>query len=471
MLTATAETIASVCRGEIVAGRPEVVGNDVVIDSRLAAPGCVFVAMPGEHVDGHDFLHAVLSEGARVLIVTWDESRLGATLAAAEAAGAAVVHVADSLLALQDLAAWHRRRLLATVVGITGSNGKTTTKDFLRAVLEGSMRVVATEGNKNNEVGLPLTLLRAGTDTDVVVVEMGMRGLRQIARLAEIARPTVGLVTNVGVSHIEVLGSTDAVATAKGELVLAIPADGIVLLNGDDSYTPRLSELAVAPVVTYGLSEKCDVRATGVKLDGESRATFTLKTSEGEERVSLPTPGRHNVYNALAAAACAIKLGIGAADVASGLSSAVITDMRMQVMTTADGVVVINDAYNANPTSMKAAIETLAEMRVAGNRVAVLGDMAELGSLSELAHFEVGEKAAQAGIDRLFTVGVRAERIADGARAAGLGADKVTSFRSLKKALPAILAGIGGTDVVLVKASRVMGLEAVVEGIVGTGAV
>jgi len=466
MLTASASTIAQATRGEVLAGPDTAMATDVVIDSRFVTPGCAFVALPGETVDGHDFCMTALEHGARVLVVSRPAEQLAETVAAASEYDAAVVHVADSAIALQDLAAYHRSRLHCEVVGITGSSGKTTTKDFIDAVLASKLRVVSTEGNRNNELGVPLTVLRAGVDTDVLVVEMGMRGEGQIAALATVARPTLGLVTNVGTSHIELLGSQDAIASAKAELLAALPANGAAFLNGDDAYSQRLSQDSTAPVVLYGLAPTCEVTACDLTIDAEGRASFVLVTPAGEADVSLPVPGRHNVYNALAAAAVGLHLHLSPAEIATALGAVTVTAMRMQVFTSASGLTVINDAYNANPVSMRAAVETLSEMTAATRRIAVLGDMAELGSLTELAHFRLGEQVARLPIDVLVTVGPRATRIGEGARAVGMRPDVVRVCATAEEALEVLDDVLEPGDAVLVKGSRVMGLESVVEGIV-----
>ena len=468
MLTATVDTILSVTGGDLLAGARDKVANGACIDSRCVTAGCMFVAMPGENADGHDFLGTAIGQGARVLVVTRPAGELAEALSQAAANSVAVVRVDDALGALQDLAAHHRSRLHCQVLGITGSTGKTTTKDFVTAALSMGKRVVATKGNRNNELGVPLTVLEATTATDVLVVEMGMRGLGQIARLCEIARPTLGLVTNVGTSHIELLGSQDAVVEAKGELVRYLGPNGVAFLNGDDEHSAQIAQTTSVPVVLYGMGEACAVRAEDVELDGESRPSFVLVAGDTRTRVTLGVPGRHNVYNALAAAAVALHLGVAADAVAEGLATAAVSAMRMQVFNAASGVTVVNDAYNANPSSMRAAIETLAAMHVNGKRIAVLGDMAELGSLTELAHFRVGEQVAHLGIDALVTVGPRALRIGEGARAAGLPAASVSAFESAEEAGAAVAEMASQGDAVLVKASRVMGLELVVDQLVGT---
>lgn len=465
MLTASVETLLEVLGAELLQGELDIMGAGVCIDSRTVEPGCTFFALPGESSDGHEFLRDALDAGARVLVVTREREELAPVFKAAAPRSVAIIRVNDTVEAVQELARWHRDRLHATVIGITGSTGKTTTKDFLTAVLGTSMKVVATEGNRNNELGMPLTVLAAGTDSKALVVEMGMRGLGQIAHLAEIARPDVGLVTNVGASHIELLGTQEAVAAAKGELVKAIPPQGAVFLNGDDAYSESLALESAAPVITYGLGPSCAVRAEAIELDEMSRASFTLVSQHGGCRVSLGVPGKHNVYNALAALAVGLHLGVDAETACAALAETKVSGMRMETVSTASGVTVVNDAYNANPSSMRAAVEALATM-AGQRRVAVLGDMAELGSLSELAHFRIGETVASLRLDALVTVGERARRIADGARASGMPDADVRPCSNVQEAIEVLDDLLSAGDVVLVKASRVMGLEAIVEGIV-----
>jgi UDP-N-acetylmuramoyl-tripeptide--D-alanyl-D-alanine ligase len=468
MLSASVNTLMGVTGGRLLAGDGDAVFGGVCTDSRCVKPGSLFVALPGDRVDGHEFAVQAVDAGARAVLVTRPADELVELCLAASRRSVSVVRVNDALRALQELARYHRSRLHCAVVGVTGSTGKTSTKDLLTASLVRSKRVVATQGNHNNELGVPLTVLSADASTEVLVVEMGMRGMGQIAELCRIAQPTLGLVTNVGSSHIELLGSEENIASAKGELVRNLGSSGAAFLNGDDEHSHRIAESAQVPVTFYGLSDECDVRAENVELDPESRPSFDLVSGEERVRVALPVPGRHNVYNALAAAAVALHLGVCSAEVAEGLETAELTGMRMEVVTCASGVTVINDAYNANPTSMRAAVETLASMRVGGRRVAVLGDMAELGSLTELAHFRLGEQVARLGIGELVTVGARAKRIAEGALAEGMMGASVQSFADAEDAGQAVGARLEPGDVVLVKASRVMGLEAVVDRIVSS---
>lgn len=466
MLRASVETIANITGGEVLVGNPATLISGLSVDSREIAVLGAFVALPGEQVDGHDYLAEAIARGARLLVVSRPASELSDIVVQAAQSNVSIVRVIDTLQAVQDIATWHRSRLRCAVVGVTGSSGKTTTKDFMTAVLSTAMRVVATAGNRNNELGVPLTVLEAGSECDVLVVEMGMRGAGQIARLCEIARPGFGLVTNVGVTHIELLGSQDAVASAKGELVEAIPADGAVFLNGDDAYSAMLAEKAAAPVIYYGLSDTAHITARDIELDEMSRPSFVLQTEQGDVDVTLPVPGRHNVYNALAAAAVALRLAVPLERIAEGLAAVTISSMRMETFVSASGVTVINDAYNANPTSMTAAVDTLAGVRGEGKRIAVLGDMAELGSLAELAHFHLGEYVARSGIDVLITVGERARRIADGAKAQGMAEENVRPCVHAAEAVEVLDDLLHEGDTLLVKASRVMGLEVVVEGVV-----
>jgi UDP-N-acetylmuramoyl-tripeptide--D-alanyl-D-alanine ligase len=465
MVTMSAARLAELIGGTIVAGSCDVVFTGVDIDSRTLSPGAAYFALPGERSDGHVWVPSALRAGAKAAVVSrWDEE---AAAKAAEASRdeAAVVQVPDVAAALRALATAHRAALRCPVVGITGSTGKTGTKDFIAAALSAGRVVVATRANRNNDLGVPLTVLEADNRTDVLVVEMGMRREREIAGLCDLVRPTLGVVTNIGQTHIEVLGTQDAIARAKGELVECVPAGGMVFLNGDDQWSRAFEERASAPVTWYGLSEGVDVRATDIEVDEGGRPTLTLVAGGQEARTTLPIPGRHNAYNAAAATAVALYLGATLDEIAAGLATAITTDMRMQVFTAAGGVTVINDAYNASPVSMRAALAALVDVRARGRRVAVLGDMAELGSLTELAHFSLGEVVARSRIDVLVTVGDRAQRIADGALAEGMPPSSVRPCAGVQEASEVLDDLLAPGDVVLVKASRCMELERIVEGI------
>jgi UDP-N-acetylmuramoyl-tripeptide--D-alanyl-D-alanine ligase len=467
MVVTDAQTIARVTVGELVAGDASAVASAVTIDSREAVPGCAFVALAGERRDGHAFVGDALAAGARVVVVSRDDAGVRDAFSQAARRDTALVKVAEGAGALAALARYNRSRLKCPVVGVTGSTGKTTTKEFIFAALSRGREVIATAGNRNNEIGVPLTLLRADLDTGAVVVEMGMRGSGQIRDLCAVARPTLGLVTNIGATHMELLGSEERIATAKGELLECLSPSGHAFLNADDEWTPRLRGLSKAPVTTYGMREDADVRARDIATDERGRVSFTLDTPVGDARVTLGIPGRHNVYNAAAAAAVGLYLDPDLDRIVSGLEGACAPPMRMEVFETADGITVVNDAYNASPTSMRAALAALGDIQ-GERRLAVLGDMRELGSLADLAHFRLGELVARSDVDRLVTVGALARRIAEGARAEGMPSGNVHSVEDAAAATALVRGMAQPEDVVLVKASRVIGLEAVVEGLTST---
>jgi len=441
-----------------VAGE-DVVVESVAVDSGAAGPGTLFVAVRGEHRDGHRFVPDAFAHGAAAALVDHDENL----------DGPAVV-VADTGAALLDLAGDERTALAATVVGITGSTGKTCTKDFTAAVLGGRFDVLASPASFNNEVGLPLTLLSAGDETEVVVCEMGARGVGHVARLCEVARPSIGIVTNVGVAHLELFGSRENIVRAKAELVEALPAGGVAVLNADDPVVRGYARRTAARVVTFGLAAEADVRADDVVLGEDGRAAFTLAASGVRQHVELAVPGAHMVPNALAASACGIALGVTPAECATALKDAHVSAWRMDTFTTGDGVRVVNDAYNANPTSMRAALQSLRWMaRPPSRAVAVLGHMAELGPISEEEHARVGELVARLGIDRLITVGPPARAVAVAAQREGVEPGNVAAFEDSAAALADLRAWLRPGDVVLVKGSRVAGLERLAEALRDAG--
>ncbi|HZD75317.1 MAG TPA: UDP-N-acetylmuramoyl-tripeptide--D-alanyl-D-alanine ligase, partial [Actinomycetota bacterium] len=374
------------------------------------------------------------------------------------------IEVDDPLAALGAIAGAVRGRSSARVVGITGSTGKTTTKDLLAAALATRLDTVASTASYNNEVGLPLTLARLEPGTQALVVEIGSRGRGHIASLARLARPEVGVVLNVGVAHLGMFGSQQAIAVAKGELVEALPAAGTAVLNADDPLVAAMAARSAARVLPFGVDHPgAEVRAEGVSLDGEGRAHFKLRTPGGGAQVALPAPGEHLVSNALAAAAAAHALGLDPEETAAGLRGARLSPMRMQVGRRTDGLMVINDAYNANPTSMAASLKTLATARRDGRAVAVLGEMAELGERALAEHDRVGRLVARLGIDRLVGVGEPGAVIVRAARMEGMWPEEAVPVADADAAVAALEGWLGPDDVVLVKASRVIALDRVAE--------
>ncbi|MDR2109391.1 MAG: UDP-N-acetylmuramoyl-tripeptide--D-alanyl-D-alanine ligase [Coriobacteriales bacterium] len=444
-------------------------------DSRAVQPGSLFVAFPGERVDGNDFIASALSAGAAVVLASRPlaATQDGATLCrAAQDAGAAILEVAraDAVAAFQRLAGGYRGLLTARTVGITGSSGKTTTKDMVAAVLSSTYNTTATQGNYNNEIGLPATILAAGEATEMLICEMGMQALGEIAELAAIAAPQIGVITNIGVTHCKSVGSRENIARAKAELIEALPEhNGIAILNGDDAFTPFIREQAQTAsrdirVVLYGLGAHNDIRAAHIDYDEQGRPSFDLWLPDGRPRqASLALQGEHNVLNALAAAAVGIVAGVTPEAILRALALCRPAAMRQEVHETASGVTVIDDTYNANPDSMRAALALLNRLPHERMHIAVLGDMYELGSEEQAFHREVGAYAHINRLDLLITVGDLGAQIAAGAREIGRADAAVVTCSTPAEALEALLPYLSRRPIILVKASRGMRLEQVVE--------
>lgn len=406
---------------------PDAVVAGASIDSRSVQPGQLFVPVVAER-DGHDFVPAALAAGA------------AAYLTSAPPVGGTAVVVEDTVAALQAAGRHARRMLLGPVIGVTGSVGKTSVKDLLAHVLARRLRTASSERSFNNELGVPLTLLNAPDDTEAVVVEMGARGIGHIADLCVIAAPSIGIVTRVAAVHTEVFGTIDDVARAKSELVRALPASGTAVLNAGDERVAAMAAATEASVVTFGAGG--EVQAVDIVLDESLRPRFRLRSPWGDTDVELGVRGVHQIDNALAAAAAALVCGVALDDVVAGLLAAELSPWRMELTTAPGGALVLNDAYNANPTSVAAALDSLAALS-AHRRSAVLGVMAELGEGSDQAHAAIGELAARLGI-RVIAVGAPA-----------YGGELVASIEDGLVALGPLTEG----DAVLVKGSRVAGLE------------
>ena len=480
MIPLTLGEITHVTGGSLRGDASILVDSEFVIDSRRAVPGALFVAVVGERVDGHDFAPAALAAGAVAVLGT------------REVPDAPMILVDDVVAALAALARYVLDKLpLATIAGITGSSGKTSVKDLAAQLVERLGPTVAPAGSFNTEYGLPLTVLRADEATRYLVLEMSARGLGHIAYLCRIAPPRYGVVLNVGHAHAGEFGTLETVAQAKGELVEALPADGVAILNAADprvlamrtrtnarvitfaapapAPTPAPSNVSMAPSSPLervnGAIEAmadADFRAAGMRLDALGRASFTLLTPDGSAPVTLRLHGAHHVPNALAAAALASELGLGLDDIADALSSAVPRSRyRMEVTTREDGVIVVNDAYNANPESVRAALDALAHLARDGRAFAVLGHMAELGDSSRSSHEQIGEYAAAAGVCGLITVGAEAAPILDGANRSGQWHGEALAVPDGAGALTILRDRLKPGDVVLVKASRAAALEGV----------
>ena len=431
--------------------------SGVTTDTRVLRAGDLFVAIRGDTHDGHEFLAEAAHQGAGAVVV--EPAHAHAT------PGCGVIVVRDTLAALGDLAVFHRRRHDLRVVAVTGSNGKTTTKEMLAAILEravGAERVLRTMGTQNNLVGLPLTLLRLGGAECIAILEAGMNGPGEIWRLAQIAEPDVGVITCVSPAHLEGLGSIHGVAEAKAELYRRLRPSATAVVNADDPLVRTAAQVFPGRKIPFGTTAEGGVAvgARAIVDHGLEGTEFQLVVERHEVPVRLAVPGRHNVTNALAAAAAAHALGVEIADVQAGLEAFQPPGMRMEVTQLPSGVTVLNDAYNANPASMAAALRTLAASR-SRRRLAVLGAMRELGAHAAAAHRELGAEAAAAGLDALFLLGENAEDVRAGAEAAGMPADRITVAHDHQELAARLRAACRSGDLVLLKGSRGAAMEEV----------
>lgn len=458
MIDLTLAEVAAAVGGVLAdAADPDaVVTGPVTVDSRRVAPGGLFVAVAGEHHDGHDFAATAVAAGAVAVL-------------AARPVGVPAVVVDDVVAGLGRLAGAVRRRLPDLhVVGVTGSSGKTSTKDLLAQLLERLGPTVAPPGNYNNEIGLPLTVLAADPTTRFLVLEMGARGLGHIRELTDIAVPDVGVVLNVGTAHVGEFGSQESIAVAKGELVEALPERGLAVLNADDPLVRPMAGRTAARVVSYGESDGADVRAVDVALDERGRPRFELVSAAGRAVVAMRLVGEHQVSNALAAAAVALHAGVPLDVVAEVLTEAEPRSRwRMEVVERPDGVTVVNDAYNANPESVRAALKAL--VALAGDRRswAVLGEMGELGAQHIAAHDTIGRLAVRLNVDKLLVVGAGAKAMHLGAGMEGSWDDESVFVTDVDAAVALLRVQLRPGDVVLVKASRAAGLERVAAALLG----
>jgi len=440
----TLEEIAAVTAGRLVNADPAAtVTAGVEYDTRALRPGGLFVAFAGERVDGHDFAAGAVAGGAVGVLGTRDTGQPG-------------IMVDDPLRALAALATVVVSRLPElTIVGLTGSSGKTTTKDYIGQLLGHLGETVAPAGSLNNELGFPYTVLKAGPTTRFLVLEMGARGIGHIRYLTDLARPRIGVVLNVGAAHIGEFGSVEGTAQAKGELVEALGEDGVAVLNADDPLVAAMAARTAARVVLVGESAHAGVRAADVALDERGRAAYTLVTPAGSAPVRLAVTGRHQVGNTLAAAAVALEAGMAPAAVAAALGEVgIVSGRRMDVFDTTGGVTVIDDSYNANPSSTAAALQALAALGRGRRTTAVLGYMAELGPFETAGHEQVGRLAAELGIDRLIAVADNAAPILDGAAAVPAWRGAAVLAADQAAAVTALRGDLRSGDVVLVKGSR-----------------
>ncbi|MEY2493733.1 MAG: UDP-N-acetylmuramoyl-tripeptide--D-alanyl-D-alanine ligase [Verrucomicrobiota bacterium] len=443
--------IAEFAGGTLSAPDPGATVSKISTDSRTLQPGDLFIPLRGENFDGHKFVEQASERGAAGAMI--EASWNGTT-----PKSFALIRVPDTLAGYQNLAANYRRSLPLKVIAITGSNGKTSTKDFVAATLAKKFRVTKTEGNFNNHVGLPQTMLAANADDEIAVWEIGMNHPGEIAALAKLAAPDAGIITNVGLAHIEFMGSREAIATEKGALAEAVGSEGTVILNADDPLSQSIAQRTHAKIILAGI-ENGSVRATEVRQSATG-SEFTILEGAHRCRGQLPVPGIHMVQNAMLAVAAGRAFGLSLEECAAGLASTPLTKARLQIKEI-NGIQFIDDSYNANPDSMKAALRTLIELGADGRRIAVLGEMGELGEESESGHREVGEAAAELGVDELIAVGTTGAEIAHAARKAGL--KKTVAVDAPEEAAELLAQGARAGDLILVKGSRSARMERVLE--------
>jgi UDP-N-acetylmuramoyl-tripeptide--D-alanyl-D-alanine ligase len=430
----------------------------VSIDSRTIKKGELFVAIKGERFDGHDFVPEVIKNGAWGALV--DRSELETNYASLGGLRN-ILAVEDTIFALQEMSQMHRKKFDIPVIGITGSNGKTTTKEMLASILKQRGAVLKNEGNLNNHIGVPLTLLKLEPRHKSAAVEMGMSALGEIDALARLVSPDVGVITNIGPAHLEFLGTMDIVAQAKAELLGNLKMGGIAVLNADDRYFTTLMDKYDGRVLSFGIENKADVSAAGIR-QGKDFTDMTIEADDSRVNVRLPVVGKHNIYNALAAAAAATAVGMPLDAVKYGLEDFSPVAMRSELKQV-KGRTVLADYYNANPGSMQAALETLISLRAGHKSVAVLGDMLELGNTATGAHRDIGRTVAHLGVDVLITIGSLAIHINEGALEEGMPKDQVVAAGSHTEAAALLRQRSKNGDIVLIKGSRGMKMEKILE--------
>jgi UDP-N-acetylmuramoyl-tripeptide--D-alanyl-D-alanine ligase len=449
------ETVLAATKGVLMQGDVQTSFTGVSTDSRSIKAGELFFALRGEHFDGHRFLAEAIQRGGKGAVVD-HEADLPANQAIA------LMRVADSLQALGDLAHHWRKRHPIPLVAVVGSNGKTTTKEMAAAILGKRYKVMKNAGNFNNLIGLPLSLLQMNSTDGVAILEMGMNRTGEILRLTQIAEPDLGILTNIGPAHLEGLGSIEGIMEAKGELLKGMGARGRFIFNADDPRVAELSKGFHGEQTSFGIHNPADWQALAIRTREDGGVSFQMQGPAGKLPISLQLLGRHQVYNALAAAAVSALLGAAIDDIKDGLESFPPPAMRMELLVLGKGIKVINDAYNANPQSMDAALLTLQET-AGGRKIAVLGDMWELGAYAEKAHQELGRAVKEYGVDLLFLLGRFAPLVAEGAEQAGMAPQKIHIGKDHHAVGLMLARTVKDGDWVLVKGSRIMRMEEIIK--------
>jgi UDP-N-acetylmuramoyl-tripeptide--D-alanyl-D-alanine ligase len=456
--TMRVEDLAQMCGAQLVQGDPNWQVRHISTDTRALERGDCFIALQGPHFDGHDFVSDAAERGASAAVVSYP------TRAANSPSAFALLQVEDTLTALHKLATNYRRLMPPTtrIIAVTGSSGKTTTKEMIAAVLGQRFSCVKTEGNKNNHIGLPLNLLKLDACYDFGVFELGTNHPGEIAQLAGLCQPEVGVITNIGMAHVEFLGDEAGVAREKGALLEALPADGYAVLNADDRWFPDLRVRTRATVITVGIEHFANIRASDIKINGDVKFRLNIAKKREDVVIRLRTLGRHQIYNALQAAAIGVLHGMDLDEIREGLETMEFPDMRMQPIEKA-GIRFVNDCYNANVVSMKAALQMIAETPCPGRKIAVLGEMLELGQYSRQAHLDIGALAAQSDLALLVAIGEHGKLIADGAVGRAMEAHRVLTVTDAAQAAELLRWLLRDGDFVLLKGSRALKLERILE--------
>ena len=455
MVKLNVKQILEATNGVLLSGDIGKEGVGVVIDSRKVELNNIFVAIKGENFDAHSFLSEVVSSGVSILIVQQETESFGDT---------AVIKVEDTRRALGDIAKYYRSLFNIPFIGVTGSVGKTSTRRMMGSVLSEEYNVLENEGNLNNDIGVPLTLFRLSEDNDVGVVEMGMNHLGEIEYLSKIAKPKYSVITNIGTAHIGNLGSKQNILKAKLEIIKGMDEDGVLIINGDESLLSGLKGLLDVKTIYYGLDEGVDFRAYNIDKREDGTAEFNIKIDGVDYLVHIPAIGIHNVYNALAAIVAGKEMGMSVDNIISGISKYSPVGSRSNIYTK-NGITFIDDVYNASVSSMNASIDVLSDMSNTKRKIAILGDMYELGEFSQKLHREVGEYIATKDVDFLFTVGEDSKYISDEVLSLGVIEEKVKHFDEVDEVAGFLKEFLVEDDIILVKGSRGMAMERIIKKI------
>ncbi|MGE5473333.1 MAG: UDP-N-acetylmuramoyl-tripeptide--D-alanyl-D-alanine ligase [Ignavibacteriales bacterium] len=445
--------IIKATNGTLLSGSPESEIKNISTDTRKLMPGDLFIPLAGENFDGHDFIVKALENSICGYLTAKTPESLSNVI---------IIKVEDTLKALQDIAGYYRNKFDIPIVGVTGSVGKTSTKEMVFNVLSKKYNALKNQGNFNNHIGVPLTLLNLSNENRSAVVEMGMSGMGEISILSKITKPHIAVITNIGLAHIGKLGSKQNILKAKTEIFDGMEDNGIAVLNADDSMLLKLRDSIGLKTIYFGLCEQSDIRAYNIKVDEDMNTSFTVKINNKEYFFKICIPGLHNVYNALAAIAVGLNFEIPVQDMIEPIAEYRPEKMRMNIVKLKNNIKVLNDVYNANPTSMEEALKVTQQMPGA-RKIAVLGDMLELGEWTRQAHIDIGKSVVKNSINHLITLGENSRFIAEGAAMLGMSQKKIISFNNIEDANRYLAKLVREGDVILIKGSRGMKMEGIVD--------